>query len=431
MSARFFILLMMALNIIYNAVLSHFINIQRQKPLPASVSDVYDAERYQKFLSYKAEYRKLGYIFLVLNLLVEIPLLLSGIYPVIQHICVENPYRIALLTFVVFFIPSTLLDIIQSWISTFRIEEKYVMNKKTNREFIKDLCISLILDFAVTVALTLFLVFVCEHMESWTDHFSISWAGSFKISLIIAAVLFVFFALLQGIAYLALRLQYKFTPMEEGPLLDKIRDLQRDSKKKVKSVFIYNESKKTTTKNAFLLKLFWHREFGIADNFMNENEERELLAVLSHEIGHLKHKKNWQNYLSYGMPVIMFILLVCLIHQPAPIFFLSKWVMDSFDMTVVNYTIIITVLGQVIGPLGILLGLFNNSRSRSEEYEADREAVKNGYGRELIKTFKRLSNDELVDVNPHPLIETLEYDHPGMANRIAAIEQAMKAAEQK
>ena len=78
MSARFFILLMMALNIIYNAVLSHFINIQRQKPLPASVSDVYDAERYQKFLSYKAEYRKLGYIFLVLNLLVEIPLLLSG-----------------------------------------------------------------------------------------------------------------------------------------------------------------------------------------------------------------------------------------------------------------------------------------------------------------------------------------------------------------
>ena len=69
--------------------------------------------------------------------------------------------------------------------------------------------------------------------------------------------------------------------MPDGDLRVKIMSLQEGSKKKVRKIYIYDESKKSTSKNAFLLKFLWHREFGIADNFMNENEEEELLAVLS------------------------------------------------------------------------------------------------------------------------------------------------------
>lgn len=38
--------------------------------------------------------------------------------------------------------------------------------------------------------------------------------------------------------------------------------------------------------------------------------------------------------------------------------------------------------------------------------------------------IKRLSSDELVNVNPHPLIEILDYDHPGMYSQIKAIRKA-------
>ena len=51
-------------------------------------------------------------------------------------------------------------------------------------------------------------------------------------------------------------------------------------------------------------------------------------------------------------------------------------------------------------------------------------AVKNGYGEELIATFKRLSSDELVNVYPHPAVEFLEYNHPGMYQRIRAVREA-------
>ena len=85
-----------------------------------------------------------------------------------------------------------------------------------------------------------------------------------------------------------LKKQYTFIEMEENDLRRKIESMMDGCKKKVSKIQIYNESKKSTSKNAFLLKLLWIREFGIADNFMNENSENELLAVLAHEIGHYR-----------------------------------------------------------------------------------------------------------------------------------------------
>ena len=103
---------------------------------------------------------------------------------------------------------------------------------------------------------------------------------------------------------------------------------------------------------------------------------------------------------------------------------MNTWIRSSVNTSVNNYYILIAVYSACFTPLGKAIGIFNNYRSRCEEYEADREAVKNGYGEALITTFKRLSSDELVNVNPHPIIEFLEYNHPGMYQRIKAIREA-------
>ena len=123
----------------------------------------------------------------------------------------------------------------------------------------------------------------------------------------------------------------------------------------------------------------------------------------------------------------LFVLLILLIAQPAPVLAVTAWVRRSFGITVNNYYLLMTVISSVLLPVLKIAGIFTNYRSRSEEYEADREAVKNGYGEDLIATFKRLSSDELVNVDPHPLLEALEYDHPGMYRRIKAIREAEEA----
>ena len=93
-------------------------------------------------------------------------------------------------------------------------------------------------------------------------------------------------------------------------------------------------------------------------------------------------------------------------------------------ITYANYYVYFVVYSYIVTPIMFLVNVFESYKSKWEEYEADREAVKNGYGEALITTFKTLSSDELVNVNPHPFIEFTQYDHPGMYRRIKAIKEA-------
>lgn len=425
-SAKILILIILALKLIYDGFTLYLSNKQRKLPLPEEVADIFDEDRYNKYLGYVADKQKLYIIFTGVGLVTDMILLFSPIYSLFENICKQNVYLVFLLTFVVFWIIGLITDIIRDYITTFKIEEKYGLNKKTIKEFVKDVLLEQVLEIVVTCGLMMIIIFIGEHMNKWTNGFTVGYLKSFLLCLAIAAVIGVFLVAATLFSYFILKVQYTFTPLEEGELRDNINKLQESSKKKVKQIYVYDESKKSTRKNAFLLKLFWHREFGIADNFIDGNSDRELLAVLSHEIGHLKHKKDFFNFLSYARFVVIFALVVFLIANPAPILFINGWVRESFGISVNNYYIWMIVFSSILEPVMAIVKIFSTYRIRREEYEADREAVKNGYAEELIKTFKTLSSDELINVNPHPLIEFLEYDHPGMYRRIKAINEADK-----
>lgn len=425
-SAKFLILIILGLGVVYDGFVMYLSNKHRKLPLPEEVADIFEGDRYNKYLSYVADKQKLNVIFLAIGLVIDIALLFSPIYGLFEKVCGQNVYLIFLLTFVVFWIIDTIKDTIAAYITTFKIEEKYGLNKKNMKEFGKDIILEQLLGIVVTVGLMMIVIFMGEHMDKWTNHFTVGYLVSFLLCLAFAAVIGAFIVLATFFSYFILKKQYTFTPLEEGELRDSINRLQESSKKKVKQIYVYDESKKSTRKNAFLLKLFWHREFGIADNFITGNDERELLAVLSHEIGHLKHKKDIFNFISYAGPVIAFVIVVLLIANPMPVLMFNAWVRESFGISVNNYYMWFLVISTVVTPVMSVIQIFSTYRIRREEYEADREAVANGYGDELIKTFKALSSDELINVNPHPLIEFLEYDHPGMYRRIKAIKEAQK-----
>lgn len=423
-SARLFILAAMVVQQIYNMVLHHVEDIQRKKPLPEEVADIYDAERYQTYLDYTADTKKLRNKFKAISIVIECILIFSPMYAYIERIAGKNPYGVFFITYGIIWLVGIIPDIWASYEVTFGVLEKYGINKKDKKEFAKDIVLEQALDLFLMVVIMLIIIYVGEHLATWTNNYTVGYFRSFIICASVALVLFLFICIAKVLSYAVLRKQYTFTPMEDGELKDKINALQEGSKKKVKDIYVYNESKKSTTKNAFLLKIFWHREFGIADNFINENAEDELLAVLSHEVGHLKHKKDIRNFISYGIIVIFALAAVCIIADPSICLTVQEWVRESFGITSANYYLYFIVYSYFVTPIMFIVGIFNSYKSKYEEYEADREAVKNGYGEELIKTFKTLSSDELVNVNPHPFIEFAEYSHPGMYRRIKAIKEA-------
>jgi len=423
-SARVFILAAMVIKQLYNMVIQRVADIQRKKPLPEEVADIYDEDRYQTYLDYTADTKKLRNKFKLVDLIIECLLIFSPIYAYIEKAAGGNAYGTFFMTFAIIWVVGIVTEAWSSYEVTFDILEKYGINKKTKKEFVKDFVLEQGLSLVLTVVVMTIVIYVGEHMEQWTEGFSVGYAKSIIICAAVAAVAGIFICIAQLLSYAVLKKQYTFVPMEDGELKDKINRLKEGSKKKVKDIYIYDESKKSTTKNAFLLKLLWHREFGIADNFMNENAEDELLAVLSHEIGHLKHKKDIRNFINYGFIAAFAVCVVCLIANPDICLKINAWIRESFSIDKANYYLYLVVYSYFITPVMFLMGIFQSYKSKYEEYEADREAVKNGYGEDLIKTFKTLSSDELVNVNPHPFIEFTEYDHPGMYRRIKAIREA-------
>ena len=420
MKLKIIIFIFLLIRFCWNQYLVYLTNKQRQLPLPDIVSNIYSKERYQSYINYKKEYRKITLGINILSLVIESIFILSDFYTLFDN---ANPYISAALVILVTQVINNLITVPLDYYATFSIEERYGKNKKTKKEWLKDYVLNLLLEIVLNVVLFGFTIFVCSNMQKWTNNFSISYLQSFIICALIALILFIIMTLLSFLSLVVLRLQYKFIEMEDNNLRKQIEQYCKEAKKKVRHIKIYNESKKSTSKNAFLLKILWYREFGIADNFLNENDQDELLAVLLHEIGHLKHKKNIYNYINYLSLAILFILLVYLLPNGQLIININKYINNSFNLHYTNYILSLTVIAYALTPLVYVKQVYSNYVSCLEEKEADFNAVDHGYGKALINTFTKLSSDELIDVNPHPLVELLTYNHPGMYKRISYIKQ--------
>ena len=65
--------------------------------------------------------------------------------------------------------------------------------------------------------------------------------------------------------------------------------------------------------------------------------------------------------------------------------------------------------------------MFQNSLSRKMEYQADAYARVTYDGEKLIDALKKLSVDNLSNLNPHPVYVFFNYSHPPIHKRIKAI----------
>jgi len=424
MGIRLTLFFMASLGTIYDLLILKVTDEKRKEPLPASVEEIYTAERWKTFLAYKKDMRRPHLFLRALMLALTALMLFSPFFYWLETFSGNVYVHTLIAAFLVETIPF-LCQLPVEYDVTFRIREKYGLNRMSRADFWKDQIIGWL--FSVFLALTLYflLTWILESLPQWTRQYQISFLQALLIMALIAGVLIVFMIAASFLSWRILRIQYHFSELEEGELRDQIRYLIRDSRHKVRKIEVYDESKKSTSKNAFVLKLLTYRTIGIADNFLNENSRRELLAVIAHEAGHLKHRRNIWNVLSIAGLFLLFLAGAFCLSKGGMIAQWETWIQEAFGLTLRNTVLSASAAGWFLSPIGAAFSVFRNFVSREEEYEADRNAVAEGYGKDLIQTFRSLSSDELIDVNPADLVEVLELDHPGMAHRIEAIETAM------
>ena len=159
------------------------------------------------------------------------------------------------------------------------------------------------------------------------------------------------------------------------------------------------------------------KTISLDDNLINNYEDDEILAIFAHEFAHAKYKHVLKG-LPFTIVRMLFLFAAMGIVLNYPVLY------TEFGFDGVNYFWAQTLLTCITWPLSKGLDVVSHYLSRRHEYQADAFAAREGYGEKLISALKRLEKEGLSDINPHPAKVILDYSHPTLSQRIAAIEKA-------
>ena len=383
---------------------------QMKKPLPACVQGIYDEAQYNRWVAYTHERRRFGLITGAINtVLLAVILffdLLAVMYNALDSVIAVNGLLDDTLMVVIFCLFFSAVDIIPNYIFTFRIEEKYGFNKSTKKTFWGDTVKNTVLNLLLNIGLASIAAVFYELVGIWLM------AGIFGFFLIVILVGSAFALPLQ-------KLFHRFDPLEDGSLKDRINELFISNGYKVRSIYVMNASKRTTRANAFCAGVGKGKKIALYDNLVNQYSEDEITAVFAHELGHDKHKDT-------AVMAIMQMVIYAIVSAVIGVTVASPTVSQSMGFSEVNAEAMVLVLSMaVLSPLMTLLMVPFNIISRHMERHADTFAANCGLGQPLMDALKRLSRDNLSDLNPHPFLATIGYSHPTVGERIQVIEKAM------
>ena len=400
MIIKILILISYVIENIFDFVLVKLNDSYVKKPLLENVKDVYDEEKYNKWINYRNDSKKFSAVQTLVSAAVTLTLFIFNVHARVFNLFTFNKFVNYILLILVFTLVSTVISIPFSYYSNFVIEEKYGFNKTTMKTFILDIIKEFVIGMVLMLVLFLGVMFLFEKFGNWGILFTI-----------IAVITFNIFVSLFSMVFL--RIFNKFTPLEEGELRDSLKELCTKYNVKIKEIYVMDASKRTTRANAFCTG-FGKKTISLDDNLVNHYSNDKIVAVFAHEFGHAKHKHILKSmWFAFLRIIILIIALGVILNFPI--------ICQSFGFEDVNYFFAFTILTTISWPLSRLLDLVSNKISRTFEYQADAFAANEGYGEPLIGALKQLNQDALTNLNPHPAVVALEYSHPTLSQRIDAI----------
>jgi len=396
--------------LIFEYVLSFIIrtlNLTALDPnLPEEFKDTFDQEKYLKSQDYTRENSRFSYITSTFSLLVSLLFIFGGVYNIIDQFVRSFGYGdivTGLLFFAGLFIITDILNLPFSLYRTFVIEEKFGFNKTTLATYFTDKVKGYFLMLIIAAPL---LSVVLYFFGQYGDN---AW--------IYAWVLLVLFSLvMQPLFNLFIAPMFnKFTPLEEGPLLNKIKNYLKTVDFPVKKLEIMDGSKRSSHSNAYFSGMGKNKRIALFDTLVEQMDDDEIVAVIAHEVGHYKLKHVHTGiFLSAIQSGIMFFIL--------SIFMINSDLFAVFKMDHLSIYASLVFFSILYTPISMLMGFTFSFISRKNEFAADNYSAKTAKMPEkLITGLKKMSKENLSNLTPHWLNVILNYSHPPVLERIKAL----------
>lgn len=284
----------------------------------------------------------------------------------------------------------------------FMVEHQFGLSNQTHAKWIADTLIGFGVGMVVTYVIGLGIYRLLKRSpERWWLYGGL------------AAIPFVVFLFMVGPIWVA-PLFNDYGPMQDKALEVKILALADRAGIEGSRVFEVNKSVDTKTTNAYVAGFLATKRIVLWDTIIKKLDERQILFVMGHEMGHYVLGHMWQLILFICALIMLSLYAAHRLSHGLICRYQARFGFERLD-DIASWPLITLVAGVVF----MLASPLFNAFSRHVEHEADR------FGLEITKdnhaaatAFVRMQVDNLAIPRPNPLLHWLRGNHPTVAERI-------------
>ncbi|HQY20052.1 MAG TPA: M48 family metallopeptidase [Ignavibacteria bacterium] len=309
-----------------------------------------------------------------------------------------NDYAAVLIFFGIFGIIQSVITFPLSFYSDYTLEHKYGLSNQTIPGYFKEKIKGMLIGLLLGIPLLLIFYFIIKnYSESW-------W-------LILGAVMFFFSVIIGRLApTLIMPLFYKFKPLENEEIKQKILSLCEKTGVRIRGIFEFDMSKNTKKANAAFTGIGKSKRIILGDTLLKNFSPEEIETVFAHEMGHYKKRH------------IMKLMTVSVVMTFAGLYLTSLAYSNSlntFGFNSVSEIAALPLLFIYLSLFGLITSPISNILSRKFEWEADTFAIETTRDKgAFISAMEKLADQNLADKTPNKIIEFLFHSHPSIDKRI-------------
>ena len=412
MSIYFIIIIGMLLFQYILEILVNILNLRALKPsLPNEFKDTFDEDKYIKSQEYTKTNTKFSFVTSTFSLIVNLTFIFGGIYNYIDILVRNYGYNAnltGLLFFGFLFVINDILNIPFSLYKTFIIEEKFGFNKTTITTYLSDKLKGYFLTILIGGPVLYLILYFFSTYSSYGWLYV--WIFLVLFSILMQPIFTTFIAPMFN----------KFTPLEDGPLLNRIKNYLKEVNFPVAKLEVIDGSKRSSHSNAYFSGIGKYKRIALFDTLLEQMNDDEILSIIAHEVGHYKLKHIYTGILLSALQsgIMLYIL---------SIFINNSSLFEVFQMENLSVYASLVFFSMLYSPISMIIGIFFTMVSRKNEFSADAYSVKTAkLPDSLISGLKKLSKENLSNLTPHWLNVFLNYTHPPVLDRIVAIRDSGK-----
>lgn len=279
----------------------------------------------------------------------------------------------------------------------FKLEHKFDLSNQSLGKWLIENLKSLLLGLVLGLPILLLFYWFLKNFEFW-------WIWS-------ACVMLLYSVILAQIAPIVIfPLFYKFVPIENESIRQRILNLCDNVGFKVKGVFSFDMSKTTKKANAAFTGIGRTKRIILGDTLLSNFSEDEIETVFAHELGHYSLGHIKKTILISTLSVFVGLYIVSALYQ---------FTLHMFGYTSVYQLGALPLLAVISSLLGIISRPLTSLISRKFEFEADKYAIETTKNLMAFEsTMEKLAFQNLTDEEPNKFVEFWFHSHPSVRRRI-------------